>query len=38
VFYYTERDVRCKMMVEGKIIDVAVKKASTGYNNNINHK
>ena len=37
MFYYTERDVRCKMMVEGKIIDVAVKKTSTGYNNNINH-
>jgi hypothetical protein len=35
---YTERDVRCKMMAEGKIIDVAVKKTSTGYNNNINHK
>jgi len=26
------------MMAEGKIIDVAVKKTSTGYNNNINHK
>jgi len=25
-------------MAEGKIIDVAVKKTSTGYNNNINHK
>jgi hypothetical protein len=22
VFYYTERDVRCKIMAEGKIIDV----------------
>ena len=38
VFYYTERDVRCKMMAEGKIIDVAVKTTSTGYNNNINRK
>ena len=28
MFYYTERDVRCKMMAEGKIIDVAVKKTS----------
>jgi hypothetical protein len=28
VFYYTERDVRCKMMAVGKIIDVAVKKTS----------
>jgi hypothetical protein len=28
VFYYTERDVRCKMMGVGKIIDVAVKKTS----------
>jgi len=26
------------MMAEGKIIDVAVKKTSTGYNKNINHK
>ena len=26
------------MMAEGKIIDVAVKKTSTGYSNNINHK
>jgi len=26
------------MMAEGKIIAVAVKKTSTGYNNNINHK
>jgi hypothetical protein len=33
-----ERDVRCKMMAEGKIIDVAVKTTSTDYNNNINHK
>ena len=37
-FYYTERALRCKMMAEGKIIDVAVKKTITGYNNNINHK
>jgi hypothetical protein len=36
VFYYTERDVRCKIMAEGKIIEVAVKKTSTGYD--INHK
>ena len=28
MFYYTERDVRCKMMGVGKIIDVAVKKTS----------
>jgi hypothetical protein len=28
MFYYTERDVRCKMMAEGKIIDVADKKTS----------
>jgi hypothetical protein len=28
VFYYTERDIRCKMMAEGKIIDVAVIKTS----------
>ena len=27
-----------KMMAAGKIIDVAVKKTSIGYNNNINHK
>jgi hypothetical protein len=28
VFYCTERDVRGKIMAEGKIIDVAVKKTS----------
>ena len=28
MFYYTERDVGYKMMAEGKIIDVAVKKTS----------
>jgi hypothetical protein len=37
ILLYRKRD-RCKMMAEGKIIDVAVKKTSTGYNNNINHK
>ena len=26
MFYYTERDVRYKMMAAGKIIDVAVKR------------
>jgi hypothetical protein len=34
----SERDDRCKMMAEGKIIDVAVKKTSTGYNNDTNYK
>ena len=28
MFYYTERDVRWKMMAEGKIIDVAVENTS----------
>ena len=28
MYYYTERDVRFKMMAEGKIIDVTVKKTS----------
>ena len=28
MLYYTERDVRCKMMAEGKLIDVEVKKTS----------
>ena len=28
MFHYTERDVRCKMMAEGKIIYVAVKNTS----------
>ena len=28
MFYYTERDIRCKMMAEDKLIDVAVKKTS----------
>ena len=28
MFYYIERDVRCKMMAEGKMIDATVKKTS----------